>query len=407
MDSSDDIYQKLNSVVIPLNNEIYSVKDEEINEDENVLNGAYVLTNNSISSNSAYSIAYVPVIKGKVYSLLYKTNTPNKYPQTFFSKNAPQIGDKIDSKYIISFSGENESGEIVFLTPMEDGYLCCSFQNNIGEENYNHFLKNIISVADKVSAQTANFTTAQDGIDKVLKLDNPIYYIGDEISILGKGIGIGDSLTEGVIDCNQDGSIIQGYIDEYYKWPAILSRMTGIEIVNKGHGGTTSKTYWEQEQNEDWSGFRFAIIWLGYNDQSSHQGDSYAGHMDEEQKRGYTNIINKLKNENKGIKIFCATIPDEDWTSKPNSSWWFTNVSNDIRTLASENGCYIVDFNKYWEFGQATKKILKNGSVHYNAAGYYTVAKMFKAYISYIIRTNIEDFKNMHFVGTDYIPADE
>lgn len=39
---------------------------------------------------------------------------------------------------------------------------------------------------------------------------------------------------------------------------------------------------------------------------------------------------------------------------------------------------------------------------HPNAYGYYLIAKAFKSYMSYIIANNMDDFRNIQFVGTDY-----
>lgn len=118
----------------------------------------------------------------------------------------------------------------------------------------------------------------------------PVKYTGNEISMFARGICIGDSVTEGSFDGNG------GVVVKRFSYPAILERISGVDIVNAGIAGATSQSWYEAAQNSesiwgkwvnqewvwnsnptntgndiisstlDFSGFDFAVIHLGIND---------------------------------------------------------------------------------------------------------------------------------------------
>ena len=49
----------------------------------------------------------------------------------------------------------------------------------------------------------------------------------------------------------------------------------------------------------------------------------------------------------------------------------------------------------------ATKEVYN--VTHPTALGYHKLATEIEAYISYIISQNLDDFKGIHLIGTDYI----
>ena len=107
----------------------------------------------------------------------------------------------------------------------------------------------------------------------------------------------------------------------------------------------------------------------------------------------YTNIIRKLRNENKNIPIFCVTITKNYLTSA-------YTLNDSIKEVALNNNCYIIDLGEFSDW--TTKSKWLNGS-HPNAYGYYHNAEMINSYLNYIIENNKADFYNLSFVGTDKI----
>ena len=185
------------------------------------------------------------------------------------------------------------------------------------------------SVTTTVNNSGSNGSSIE-GIDTSI----PTQYNGNEISIFSRGICIGDSVTEGSFD-NADG----GAIVKRFSYPAILERITGVEMINAGVAGLTSQTWYEATLdstphwgtwvNQEWvwdmnpvnsgndiisksldySNFDFAIIHLGINDLAPLYDNSKT--IEEilttfETYMGY--IIRDLKAANSGIKIFLATI---------------------------------------------------------------------------------------------------
>ena len=220
------------------------------------------------------------------------------------------------------------------------------------------------------------------------ELINPCFYKENPnlIKMFNRIICIGDSYTEGSIEYrNESGEVRQSVASEY-SYPTILSKMSGVETVNYGRSGYTSSRWFNEYKDTDLSGFDCAIIFLGindwYNNGQTLNTESYSG------------IINKLRNENRGIPIFCVTITQNYKSSA-------CNLNEQIRQVATENSCYIIDLEKYSDWTQKSSWL--NGS-HPNSYGYYHNAEMINCYINFIIANNLSDFYNVSFVGTTKIP---
>lgn len=210
------------------------------------------------------------------------------------------------------------------------------------------------------------------------KVDNPpTEYKSSFMSMFNKGICIGDSFTEGA--CNINASNEQ-FISDRFNYPKILSKLSGVDIVNKGVSGITSKLWYINNQGLDLSGYDFAIIYLGINDYFNNNKLLYDTY--------YAQIIDKLKAENKNIKIFCVTITKH---------FDFSSVNNGIRQVCNDKSCFLIDLEKYSKFNSSHI----TGS-HPNAIGYTVLANEIYNYIGYIIENNINSFKNHQFTNTDY-----
>lgn len=210
------------------------------------------------------------------------------------------------------------------------------------------------------------------------KVDNPpTEYKSSFMSMFSKGICIGDSFTEGA--CNINASNEQ-FITDRFNYPKILSKLSGVDIVNKGVSGITSKLWYINNQGLDLSGYDFAIIYLGINDYFNNNKLLYDTY--------YSQIIDKLKAENKNIKIFCVTITKH---------FDFSSVNKGIRQVCNDKSCFLIDLEKYSKFNSSHI----TGS-HPNAIGYTVLANEIYNYIGYIIENNINSFKNHQFTNTDY-----
>lgn len=148
-------------------------------------------------------------------------------------------------------------------------------------------------------------------------------------------------------------------------------------------------------ENDDFSGHDFCIIALGVN-------DAYFNKMWTDDSLTYlTNIVNAVRTANNHIPIFITTPPMYflGYTGAD-----FESVAEGIRNAATSLNLYLVDFRKYLtEFSRVNaEKVSVMAYGHFNAYGYYKIAVAYKSYISYIISQNMDDFRNVQFVGTNY-----
>ena len=246
----------------------------------------------------------------------------------------------------------------------------------------------------------------------------PVKYTGNEMSMFSRGICIGDSVTEGSFDGNG------GMVVKRFSYPAILERISGVEIANAGIAGMTSQTWYEAAQNSetiwgkwvnqewvwnsnpvnsgndvisstlDFSGFDFAIIHMGINDLAPVYDNSKT--IDEvlANFETYMNlIINALKTANSGIKIFLATIVP---SYAPATNPTYKQLNEKIKALAeATDNAYLMDINSYSELASKPEYNV----THPTALGYHKLANEIKSYISYIISKNLSEFTEVQFIG--------
>ena len=253
------------------------------------------------------------------------------------------------------------------------------------------------SVTTSVNNSGSNDSSIE-GIDTSV----PTRYNGNEISMFSRGICIGDSVTEGSFD-NADG----GAIVKRFSYPAILERITGVEMINAGVAGLTSQTWYEATLdstphwgtwvNQEWvwdmnpvnsgndiisksldySNFDFAIIHLGINDLAPLYDNSKT--IEEilttfETYIGY--IIRDLKAANSGIKIFLATIIPSYATP---SNLSYKQLNEKIAEIASiTENTFLLDLTSY----SALASKPEYNVTHPTALGYHKLANEIKSYIS-------------------------
>ena len=241
---------------------------------------------------------------------------------------------------------------------------------------------------------------------------SPVDYKGNEIQAFTRGICIGDSVTEGTLD--HSGGTFNKAGTSY---PAILKRLTGLDITNAGIAGTTSKTWYETSLNSstnwgdwvnnewfwreptgtslDYSGYDFAIIHLGIND-IGNMGNITIDELLVDYETNIYNIINKLKEHNNGIKIFLATIVP---SYAPSYNENYKAMNNKIRAIVEATAnVYLLDLN---DLSNLTMHSAYN-VWHPTAIGYVKMAEEIKALISYTISQNLDEFSTIQFIGTDY-----
>ena len=266
---------------------------------------------------------------------------------------------------------------------------------------------------------TVNNSGSNDSSIEGIDTSVPTRYNGNEISVFSRGICIGDSVTEGSFDNAEGGAIVKRF-----SYPAILERITGVEMINAGVAGLTSQTWYEATLdstphwgtwvNQEWvwdinpvnsgndiisksldySNFDFAIIHLGINDLAPLYDNSKT--IEEilttfETYIGY--IIRDLKAANSGIKIFLATIIPSYATP---SNLYYKQLNEKIAEIANATeSTFLLDLTSY----SALASKPEYNVTHPTALGYHKLANEIKSYISYIINRNLDNFTNIQFIN--------
>lgn len=282
-----------------------------------------------------------------------------------------------------------------------------------------YFMTDIPSGGQKYVGALACTVTSGSG-ESEETVESPAEYDGNEIQVFTRGLCIGDSITEGVI--NHSGG--QASIKKY-SYPSVLKRITGIDIVNAGISGSTSQTWYEASMDSephwgrwvndqwvwdidpevgesdvvstelDYSGYDFAVIHLGIND-IFNMGDATIAETVSAFETNIYNIINKVQTANTGIKVFlCTIIPS--YAVPGNTD--YAAINEKIREIANAtDDVFLIDLNAY----SACVDGSPYSYMHLTAIGYNKMATEIKSLISYTIKNDLEKFKEVQFIGTDY-----
>lgn len=223
---------------------------------------------------------------------------------------------------------------------------------------------------------------------------------------------VGDSLSSGEFEVKTKDQTL--YIDMYdYSWGQFMARAMGSKVYNFSRGGMTAQEYMESfaEANGFWDKDKACqgyIIALGVNDilngereigtvddikdDYRHNNSTFAGY--------YGAIIQRLKEIQPDAKFFLMTVPKDSGRSNDHLA---EGVAKLIYELAVKfENTYVLDFYKYAPEYDAYFQQKFNLHGHMNPCGYALTAKMVMSYIDYIIRHNMDDFKNVGLIGFEY-----
>ena len=244
-------------------------------------------------------------------------------------------------------------------------------------------------------------------------LDN-ILPDGGYTAILRTICCIGDSLSSGEFEAaGSDGN--STYHDMFeYSWGQFIARMCGSKVYNFSRGGMTASEYCESfaQANDFWNpeyASQAYIIALGVNDilgQNQEIGsindvDFNDWHNNKKSFAGYyAQIIQRIKEFQPRAKFFLMTMPNEGaGDGRIDDKEKHGSLLYDF--AKKFDNTYVIDLLKYApQYDDKFKeKFYMRG--HLNPMGYLLTAKMTASYIDYIIRHNIDDFKEVGFIGTD------
>ena len=361
------IIVKNEEIISKLNNPSESVTDFDITNKiiKTEHNRAFVSKNDGtlqiyINTGMQYS-DYIPINSDVVLTLILSSTHDDDRGLAFYDSNLSFI------------SGQGYTSSLLKVSVPESAKYVRFTLNEVDNIYYETSNKNFSSLFENNNIINSRPSDSKSRI----------------ISTFSNLLAIGDSLTTGTFNHNESGST--EYVEfEKYSYPTQLSKATGIEVDNMGQGGLSTKRWYETQQGRITGGHDICIINLGAN-------DTQANGMTVALFEQYMQlIINKVKETNPKIKIFLASLlPNYYFRTRS----WFAPFRRKLIDIANNNtDCYLVDLTLYSDCLDDT--VYSQG--HLTALGYKKESDELIGYISDIMEKNIDDFKYIQFIGTDY-----
>jgi len=230
---------------------------------------------------------------------------------------------------------------------------------------------------------------------------------------------VGDSLSSGEFETlDERGG--KGYHDLFeYSWGQYMARAMGSRAYNFSRGGMSAKEYMERfaDQKGFWDpalASQAYIFALGVNDVSMClRGELELGSMDDVKPDWrdngrtfagyYAAIIQRYKEISPDAKFFLMTMP-RDPNRTPERVPLEDGHARLIHAMAAHfEKSYVIDLRQYAPLydREFRDNFYLNG--HLNPCGYILTAKMVMSYMDYIIRHNMDDFREAGLIGTPFV----
>ena len=418
--------KNIESKIVDVENEIEKINERLNSEDyiietyskENLKTGYYNCTGSKIPVSPYESDAYgcLEVKVNPAETITIKTfggNNGRSYALTDTDRNI----------LIVAEPSENTINSPAVLTVEKEGYLIVNCRTAYQDD----FSVEIKKQEKDIAGDVENIKTDVERIKKeaifyddgktILDVENPCKYLISNMSLASSILKwgfIGDSFGAGEFEYLEDGIVKYQDNQESYSFGARFIRMNNVDGYVFAQGGQTAKGWCTGTGSRTWEEAKKAerlqqayIIQLGTNDANrgvavgstetdinlsdyNNNADTFAG--------WYAGIIQRLLSVQPRAIIFAATL-----RRKGDSTGRNTQMSEVIRKIVNmfEN-VFLVDIEKYgidWE-SEFGKSLLNGG--HPTSAGHLYQAIYYNTYIDWIIRNNMDAFKEVHFIGTDY-----
>lgn len=355
------------SNITSIKNDLEGILDTDIIFDQS----GFIRYDGALIANNAYiSTDYVDITVNGTF-------VKYKYRLRMFANT--KIAYYNDSKVFISAISPSESSTLEYVE---------------GEVPYVNGARYVrFCTASGITDYYVKYATVKNAVIGGANDSNPCNYTGNDMSVFNKVLCIGDSLTSGTFNYRV-GDTTGNYVeDAKYSYPTYLKKLIGCEITNMGNGGMSSAEWYDAHKNDDLSGYDCAIIQLGVNDCIRY---TTWGSTSE---TAFTNIINKLKAENKNIKIFVSNIiPAVSYSSAQYLAFSADLLAWVQSAYASDNSVIPLDMQQYGH----TKESTAYNCGHLSAYGYWRLAQDYKSYIGWYMNQNKTVFKEVQFIGTNY-----
>lgn len=184
---------------------------------------------------------------------------------------------------------------------------------------------------------------------------------------------IGDSLTEGDYGIYGKSGIANVQRENY---PAILSRLTGAEVLNRGRCGVRAsgmlRVYREEVRGKDrLDDVNAVVVMLGSN-------GGLTAFRDSEENAAYDELIRLLREDCPGADVYLCPPPHITEGITVEAMLHVNGIRQGrtfVRRYARDNGCRLIPTDEIPEFTAANEyRYQPNDGCHFSAAGYRVLA---------------------------------
>ena len=359
------------------NTELY--KTGNLIDYEKVTTGYIDSTGSPHASSSLWCTNFCELTGNKVY--IYGLVVTRYF--AFYDESKTKIATWEDTGAMQTYSG---GGTLYVLTvPAEARYFRGTINNN-PETNKTAWVSNEPETPNNFAEYNVS-----NAFPYTVNPTNPCDYSELTVRAFSKVVCIGDSLTYGAFNMSNDGSSTgetqsSAELSLRYSYPSNFQRITGIETVNKGDSGETSVSWYQAHQNEDYSQFDLAIIFLGVNDSAFSVSDA-------DTLTAMQNIVTMLSNARSDMRIaVCSCIPAYDRSGYQAKGQLILNWAKGL----NNPNIIPLDIARYSHVKPRTSYV----AGHLSALGYYMMAYDIARYISWYMDQHKRDFRFIQFIGS-------
>lgn len=230
------------------------------------------------------------------------------------------------------------------------------------------------------------------------------------LSIFRKVGVVGDSLSAGEFESRDHGGRVSYHDMHEYSWPSILARITGAEWHNYSRGGMSAREFLGgyAEERGFFEKLPCLIVSLGTNDlfvyhhplgsaedvhplSPEENPDTFLGNIGR--------IVSRYKELEPELRFFLVG-PMKDGSSPLRDSLVEKATEELGKAARLFSHGYLLDMARYGIVWDEEARSRYGLGYHPNPMGYHAYALMVGNYIDYLIRANMEDFKEVPFIGT-------
>lgn len=376
----------------------------------------------TLQKNSSYDCAVYEFPKGNVYTVNIYGGRGYAYDRLYgiTTRKPEDIGTGAYNTVGSNDTKGKTSAENVVIDATDNTmylYIDIPVGNNTSSVYYYASLSDVKHQVDELDVAVVNGDKLHDSYGFLnFVSDNPVKNLITSpslVSMIDSWGVLGASYDSGEYEYLDDGVV--KYEDRYEdSWPQKMGRINGISMFNFTAGGMSCKAWCQNNpyypQNRVWAAAQqtenlkqaYVIHFGGLNDDISSVGDlatdvdlndynnnadTYAGWL--------AGVVQRLRSVNPNCFIFMSTM--NRWNRlNDQDGQEYDDVVRAIPAFFNNYRIYLLDVRTYGP-GTSYASVFNTGG-HPNAFGHTYLAFMYNTYLDYVIKNNINDFKEVQFV---------